>query len=159
VIAAQQGSSALLERAPAGETGAPTDAQVRAALHHLSGTSGETTQKPNPSELKQRLNGLLFPSILLIFVALYVTSLAAGVEPEMGLLQAGGVSVVLAVLGRAAVGILGDETRLVLNDAQIIAMARSGAVREYLDQSGNDADDDTEQPTASAQAARAGGKE
>jgi hypothetical protein len=110
--------------------------------------------------MKQRLNLLLFPSILLVFVALYVTSLAAGVEPEMGLLQAGGVSVVLAVLGRAAVGILGDETRLVLNDAQIIAMARSGAVRDYLAQpSSGDASADTEQPTRAAQAASAGGKE
>ncbi len=158
-MAEQQGSSALLERAPADETGAPTDEQVLAALNHLSGKADASEKKPSAGELRQRLNGLLFPAILLIFVALYVTSLAAGVEPEMGLLQAGGVSVVLAVLGRAAVGILGDETRLVLNDAQIIAMARSGAVRDYLVQSGTEAAGDTEQPTAPAQAARGGGKE
>ena len=54
---------------------------------------------------------LIFPSILLVFVALYVTSLASGVEPEVGLFRAGGVSLVLAVLARVAVGILGDETR------------------------------------------------
>lgn len=145
-------------------TASPSDEHVQAARQLLSGKTTTVESKPTASELKQRLNLLLFPSILLIFVALYVTSLAAGIEPEMGLLQAGGVSVVLAVLGRAAVGILGDETRLVMNDAQIIAMARSGAVRDYLAQtsaqtSGGDASADTEQPARAAQAASVGGRE
>ena len=88
------------------------------------------------------------------------TSLSAGVEPEFALLRAGGASVVLAVLGRAAVGILGDDSRLILNDTQIVAMAQNGAVREYL--SGADAEHDSdgaEQPSTAAQAAGAGGKE
>lgn len=133
------------------------DDQVQAALDELAHKVAASESGLSPNELKHRLNRLLFPSILLIFVALYVTSLAAGVEPEFGLLQAGGVSVVLAVLGRAAVGILGDETRLVLNDAQIVAMARSGAVRQYLAQSGADADDPNE--PGAAYGAGAGGKE
>ena len=82
--------------------------------------------------MKWKLTTLIFPSILLLFVALYVTSLASGVEPEFALLRAGGASVVLAVLGRVAVSILGDESRLILNDSQIVAMARTGPLREYL---------------------------
>jgi hypothetical protein len=85
-----------------------------------------------PGELKWRLTSVIYPAILLIFLALYVSSLASGVEPEVALLRAGGAGLVLAVLARVAVGIIADETRLVLNDSQIVAMARTGAVREYL---------------------------
>src|SRR5687768_15823519 len=61
-------------------------------------TAGEVALKPpRPGELKYRLTLLLFPSILLIFVALYVSSLASGAEPEISLLYAGGASVVLAI--------------------------------------------------------------
>jgi hypothetical protein len=85
-----------------------------------------------PGELKWRLTSVIYPAILLIFLALYVSSLASGIEPEVALLRAGGAGLVLAILARVAVGIIADETRLVLNDSQIVAMARSGAVREYL---------------------------
>jgi hypothetical protein len=131
----------------------------------------ELTARANrPGELKWRLTSILYPSILLIFVALYVSSLASGIEPEMALLRAGGASLVLAVLARVAVGIIADETRLVLNDSQIVAMARSGGVRDYLSKAGIDPQGLTpqaapvpasgiEQPPTAAQAAGSGGKE
>jgi hypothetical protein len=111
-----------------------SDDAVRQAMAGLVAHSGETPEKapPNTAELKYKLTMMLFPAILLVFVALYVASLASGIDPEVGLFRAGGVALVLAVLGRAAIGILGDETRLVLSDRQIVAMARSGSVREYL---------------------------
>ena len=118
-----------------------------------------------PGELKWRLTSILYPSILLIFVALYVSSLASGIEPEMALLRGGGASLVLAVLARIAVGIIADETRLVLNDSQIVAMARSGGVRDYLSKAGVDPQGSpasasaNEQPPTAAQAAGTGGKE
>lgn len=118
-----------------------------------------------PGELKWRLTSVLYPSILLIFVALYVSSLASGTEPEMALLRAGGASLVLAVLARVAVGIIADETRLVLNDSQIVAMARSGGVRDYLSKAGIDPQtvsgplSGIEQPATATQAAGTGGKE
>jgi hypothetical protein len=92
----------------------------------------EPPKLPRPGELKYRLTLLLFPSILLVFIALYVTSLASGVEPEMALLRAGVASVVLAALARVAVSILGDESRSVMNEQQIIALARSGALTDKL---------------------------
>ena len=46
-----------------------------------------TAEAQRPGELKWRLTSILYPSILLIFVALYVSSLASGIEPEMALLQ------------------------------------------------------------------------
>ena len=110
--------------------------------------------------MKWKLTTLVLPSVMLVFVALYVTSLAAGTEPEVALFRAGGAAVVLAVLGRVAVGILGDDSRLVLNDTQIVAMARNGAVRDYL--SGADAEPGSggaEQPSTAAQMAGSGGKE
>jgi len=85
-----------------------------------------------PGELKYRLTLLLFPSILLVFVALYVTSLASSVAPEMALLRAGGASVVLAILARVAIGILGDDTRSVMNEHQIRALAQSDALKDKL---------------------------
>ncbi|MCC7370289.1 MAG: hypothetical protein IT306_17830 [Chloroflexi bacterium] len=123
----------------------------------------EKAQRPN--ELKWRLTSILYPSILLIFVALYVSGLVSGVEPEMALLSAGGASLVLAVLARVAVGIIADEKRLVLNDSQIVAMARSGAVREYLSNAGLDPQAPAspkpaaEQPSTAAKSAGPGGKE
>jgi hypothetical protein len=137
---------------------ASDDPRVRAAL---TGLEKHAPAKPLlPGELKWRLTLLLYPSILLVFVALYVSSLASGIEPEMGLLRAGGASLVLAVLARVAVGILGDEKRLVLNDSQIVAMARSGAVRDIISEAGGDnALAMTEQPLVAAQAAGVGGKE
>jgi hypothetical protein len=124
-----------------------------------------TAKAQRPGELKWRLTSILYPSILLIFVALYVSSLASGTEPEMALLRAGGASLVLAVLARVAVGIIADETRLVLNDSQIVAMARSGGVRDYLSNAGVDPQITSasaagiEQPSTAAQAAGTGGKE
>jgi hypothetical protein len=136
-----------------------SDAAVQAALANLS-SRGNGPKQPRPGEITWKLTGLVIPAVMLIFVALYVTSLAAGVEPEVALFRAGGVSVVLAVLGRVAVSILGDDSRLILNDSQIVAMARSGAVQQYL--SVADAEHGSvgaEQPTTTAQAAGAGGKE
>jgi hypothetical protein len=142
-----------------GLNGGSSDATVQAALASLS-TQGNGPKQPRPGEVKWRLTTLIFPAILLLFVALYVTSLSAGVEPEVALFRAGGASVVLAVLGRVAVGILGDDTRLVLNDNQIVAMARTGAVRDYLSGAGAERDSDgANQPSKAAQAAGAGGKE
>jgi len=136
-----------------------SDGRVQAALASLAAHT-DGPKPPRPGEMKWKLTTLVLPSVMLVFVALYVTSLGAGVEPEFALLRAGGVSVVLAVLGRVAVGILGDDSRLILNDTQIVAMAQNGAVREYL--SGVDVEhssDGTEQPSTAAQAAGAGGKE
>ena len=74
-------------------------------------------------ELKQRLTTFLFPSLLLIFVALYVTSLASGATPELALLRAGGAGVVLAVLGRVALGIINDEETLAINELTVLEQA------------------------------------
>ena len=138
---------------------AASNATVQAALASLK-TQGTGPKPPQPGYMKWKLTMLVLPSVMLIFVALYVTSLSSGVEPEFALLRAGGVSVVLAVLGRVAVSILGDDSRLVLNDNQIVAMAQDGAIPEYL--SGADAErtsDDAEQPSTVAETAGAGGKE
>jgi hypothetical protein len=137
---------------------ASDDPRVKAAV---AGLEQHAPVKPLlPGELKWRLTVVLYPSILLVFVALYVSSLASNIEPEMALLRAGGAGLVLAVLARVAVGILGDEKRLVLNDSQIVAMARSGAVRDKLSEvSGASALAATEQPSVAAQAAGVGGKE
>jgi hypothetical protein len=139
-----------------------SDAIVQQAVDRLAAHEAKA-QAPN-GDLKYKLTMLIFPAILLVFVALYVASLASGIDPEVGLFRAGGVSLVLAILARAAVGIVGDETRLVLNDRQIVAMARSGAMRDYL--AGADGEHgldhaaaDTEQPFPTAQAAATGGKE
>jgi hypothetical protein len=141
----------------------PDDATLQASLAALA-TRGPVPEPPTPAEFKWRMTILLFPSILLVFVAFYVTSLASGTEPEVALFRAGGASIVLAVLARVAVGILGDESRLVLNDNQIVAMARTGPVRDYLsgsdDEQGQAHDSDvTRQPTTAAQTAGTGGKE
>ncbi|HZO29208.1 MAG TPA: hypothetical protein VFH48_24815 [Chloroflexota bacterium] len=141
------------------DDGRVSDASVQAALASIPG-SGKSQQPPRPGELKWKLTTLVLPSIMLLFVALYVTCLSAGAEPEMALFQAGGVSVVLAVLGRVAVSILGDEARFILNDDQISAMAQSGSVRDYI--SGANADqtrDGAEDSSMAAQAAGPGGKE
>lgn len=112
----------------------PGEPSVVAAQAALAGLAARDTvlTLPRPGEMRWRLTMLLFPAILLVFVALYVSAIASGVEPEIGLLWAGGASIVLAMLGRAAVSILGDDTRLVLSDNQIVAMARSAAVRDHL---------------------------
>ena len=77
--------------------------------------------------LKQRISTFLFPSILLIFVALYVTSLASGNQPEVGLLRSGAASVVLAVLGRVALGIISDEETLAINELALLEHTAAGA--------------------------------
>jgi hypothetical protein len=141
----------------------PSDAAVQAALAGIA-AKGAAPKPVNPAEMRYRMTVMIFASILLLFVALYVTSLAAGVEPEVALFRAGGACVVLAVLARVAVGILSDETRLVLNDRQIVAMARPGGVDAYLSDSTGEhgADRDAagiEQPSSAAQAAGTGGKE
>src|SRR5581483_10932197 len=96
------------------------------------GSTLAAPRSPQPGELKYRLTLFLFPSILLVFVALYVTSLASGVAPEMGLLRAGGASLVLAILARAAISILGDDTQAVLTEQQIRALSRSDALKNKL---------------------------
>jgi hypothetical protein len=139
-----------------------SDAIVQDAMGRIA---AHQAKAQNPTgDLKYKLTMLIFPAILLLFVALYVASLASGIDPEVGLFRAGGVSLVLAILARAAVGIIGDETRLVLNDRQIVALARSGAIRDYL--AGGDGEHgpdhaaaDTEEPFPTAQAAATGGKE
>ena len=136
-----------------------SESAVQAALASLA-IQEDGSKSPHPGETKWKLTTLVLPSVMLVFVALYVTSLAAGTEPEVALFRAGGAAVVLAVLGRVAVGILGDDSRLVLNDSQIVPMARNGAVRDYL--SGADAEPGSggaEQPSTAAQTAGAGGKE
>jgi hypothetical protein len=141
---------------PAGQT---SDAAVQAALATLTAQAA-APKPPVPGEVKWHLTTLVYPAILLLFVALYVTSLSAGTQPEVALFQAGGASVVLAVLGRVAVSILGDDTRFVLNDSQIVAMARNGAVRDYLSGDGTEHNSDgAEQPSTAAKTAGAGGKE
>jgi hypothetical protein len=143
----------------------PSDAAVRAALAGISAHDAALAKKePRPGELKYKLTVMLFPSILLIFVALYVTSLASKMEPEVALFWAGGTSLVLAILARVAVGILGDDTRLVLNDNQIVAMARSGSVDGYISGSGDEqgaapGSDGADEPSTAATAAGTGGKE
>ena len=136
-----------------------SDAIVQQAVDRIA-----ARQAPPTGELKYKLTMLIFPAILLLFVALYVSSLASGIDPEVGLFRAGGASVVLAILARVAVGIIGDETRLILNDRQIVAMARSGAMRDYLgDTEGEHGPDhaaaDFEEPSPTAHAAETGGKE
>jgi hypothetical protein len=141
-----------------------SDESVQQALASLSGQQNPTTPAaPVPGELKYKLTMLLFPAILLVFVALYVASLASGIDPEVGLFRAGGASLVLAIIGRAAIGIIGDDSRLILNDSQIVAMARSGSVRDYLAAATGEHGDtsdaaDTEQPSRTAQAVGFGGK-
>ena len=142
-----------------GDGSPSSDASVQAALANLA-SQASTPRVPPPGETKWHLTTLVFPAVLLLFVALYVTSLSAGVEPEIALFRAGGASVVLAVLGRVAVGILGDDTRLSLNDTQIVAMARNGAVREHLAGAGAEhRSDGADQPPTATQTAGAGGKE
>ena len=111
-----------------------SDASVRAAMVSLAthGSASKAVPKePRPGELKWILTSYLFPSIILVFVALYVTSLASGMQPEMALLWSGGASVVLAILARAAVGILGDDSRHVLNDDEIAERARAESAEEH----------------------------
>jgi len=133
------GDALLDEEERLAETAAADVARAEAAraAHAASFLDLPTPDVPDaparrPGELKYRLTLFLFPSILLVFVALYVTSLASGVLPEMALLRAGGASVVLAVLARVAVSILGDESRTLLNEQQIVAQARSEALKEKL---------------------------
>lgn len=161
--------ASALESAGIGSgSAAPIDATAEAprAIDAQAIMAELTAKAQRPGELKWRLTSILYPSILLIFVALYVSSLASGIEPEIALLRAGGASLVLAVLARVAVGIIADETRLVLNDSQIVAMARSGgAARDYLSKAGVEVQPPgaqtagIEQPSKTAQAAGSGGKE
>jgi hypothetical protein len=111
---------------------APADDDVPPGPVVPAGSTLAAPKPPQPGELKYRLTLFLFPSILLVFVALYVTSLASGVPPEMGLLRAGGASVVLAILARVAISILGDDSRMVLSESQIRAIAQSDTLREKL---------------------------
>jgi hypothetical protein len=48
----------------------------------------------------------LFPVLLLVFLGLYVAGILAGVEPEFAMLRAGLASVILAIVGRFAIGML-----------------------------------------------------
>jgi hypothetical protein len=162
----REATKGVAEAEGASETGAPaSDLAVQAALAGLASHDAPKAAKgPTPGEIKYKLTVMLFPSILLIFVALYVTSLANKVEPEVALFWAGGAGLVLAILARAAVGILGDDSRLVLNDSQIVALARSGAGHEYLagsgDEQGTTPDSGgADQPSTAASAAGTGGKE
>jgi hypothetical protein len=120
--------SDTLARDSALDSDAPMDDGPAAA----PGSALAAPKPSRPGELTYRLTLMLFPSILLVFVALYVTSLASGVAPELGLLRAGGASVVLAILARVAIGILGDDTRAVLNEHQIRSLAQSEALKDKL---------------------------
>ena len=150
--------------APAAEQDAPegahaSNAAVQATLANLAARP-EAPKAPVPGEMSWKLTAIVYPAVLLVFVALYVTSLSAGAQPEIALLQAGGAGMVLAVLGRLAVGILGDDARFVLNDAQIAAMARSGAVHDILQGAAAEhGSGGAGQPSTAAQAASTGGKE
>jgi hypothetical protein len=136
-----------------------SDAAVQAALASLVARP-EEQKLPPPGEMKWKLTTIVYPAVLLVFVALYVTSLSAGSQPEIALLQAGGAGIVLAVLGRVAIGILGDDSRLVLDDAQLVAMARTGSAGDILTGAGDEHGSyGAGQPTMAAQAASAGGKE
>ena len=149
----------LIEGAPQPRVPGASAVAVQAALASLS-TQGTGPRPPRPGEMKWKLTTLVLPSVMLIFVALYVTTLSSGTDPEIALLRAGGVSVVLAVLGRVAVGILGDDKRFVLNDNQIVAMAQTSPAHDHL--VGAEAEhglDGAEQPYTAAQMAGAGGKE
>jgi len=158
-------SGSALASALAAASVNPDASEAAKAVDHQAILAEMAAKARRPGELKWRLTSVLYPSILLIFVALYVSSLASGTEPEMALLRAGGASLVLAVLARVAVGIIADETRLVLNDSQIVAMARSGGVRDYLSKAGIDPEtisppmSGVEQPATATQAAGSGGKE
>ena len=68
---------------------------------------------------------------------------------------------VLAVLGRVAVSILGDESRLILNDSQIVAMAQDRARAQNTSPAttAEPGSAGTDQPSTAADAAGAGGKE
>ena len=55
------------------------------------------------------LTDYLFPLVLGVFLTLYVMGLAAGSEPEMALVRAGGGALLLAVLGRMARGVIEAE--------------------------------------------------
>jgi len=153
------------EAAP--ETDSPaSEAAVQAALAGLSGhEAGAAPKKESrPGELKYKLTSMLFPSILLIFVALYVTSLASRMEPEMALFWSGGAGLVLAILARAAVSILADDTRLVLNDTHDVAPVSAEAMNAYLAGSGGEqgaapGSGGADQPSTAASAAGTGGKE
>ena len=136
-----------------------SDASIQAALASLS-AQPSTPVGPRPGELSWRLTTLIFPAVLLLFVALYVTSLTAGVEPEIALFRAGSASVILAVLGRVAVGILGDGTRLSHNAPPVVAMDHNESVREYLAGVGAEhGPAGADQPPTAAQTAGAGGRE
>ncbi len=60
-------------------------------------------------ELRERVDALSFPIVLVVFLALYVTSLYVGVEPELGLLRAGAAGLALAGVGRLAIKVLEHE--------------------------------------------------
>ena len=53
-------------------------------------------------ELAHRVMGSLFPVCSVLFLGLYVTGLASGVEPELALLRAGIAGTVLAAVARFA---------------------------------------------------------
>ena len=80
-------------------------------------------------DLKQRLTTFLFPSVLLVFVALYVTSLASGATPELALLRSGGAAVILAILGRVALGIVNDEATLAINELALLEQTMAAEAR------------------------------
>ena len=103
----------------------------------------------SPHELKQRLTTFLFPSLLLVFVALYVTSLASGTTPEMALMRSGGAAVVLAVLGRVALGIINDEETLAINE---ITLLHQTMAAEALAAAGDEADPIAIDPPSDASA-------
>jgi hypothetical protein len=135
------------------------DAMLASAAEQAA-VAGATPRAPHTGELTYRLTLLLFPTILLIFVALYVTSLASGAEPEMALLQAGGASVVLAILARIAIGILGSDHQPGLSDREIAALFRAGALREQMMATKSaGADTDAEHTTQAGSTAGDGGKE
>ena len=58
------------------------------------------------SEPSRALANVLLPGLLVVFLGLYVAGLTAGIEAELAMLRAGGASLVLALVGRFAIGLL-----------------------------------------------------
>jgi hypothetical protein len=71
------------------------------------------------------LMDLVFPVVAVVFIALYVTSISAGTEPEVALLRAGIAGIALAALGRAS--------QWILTNAESTAVAAANAAPAHLD--------------------------
>ena len=77
------------------------------------------------SEPSHKLVNMLFPALLLVFLGLYIADLGSGLEPELAMLRAGVTSVVLALIGRFAIGLLE-------NLPLVVRVEEDGHERNYL---------------------------